>query len=279
MNSNASKKEKVNGVIKALIAFVVGLVILKGMEAITPRFISDSVIYQIVDELVFASVITVFVIIYRRSYIWKPDLSGIKGVILPGLVFLIPAIFSLIGYWKTIEITDKTYDIVLAIIFFLLIGVAEESLFRGILQNAFHDYFGEDTRAHVIMAIVLASLIFGAMHLTNAFSPDIPFSAALSQAVGAAGLGLVLGTIYFRAHKCIWVNVILHAINDGVAFVVGGMLTGKSAFKLIGGTGVAGQDRGIPAMLGGLVLYLLVFLVIARKKKIVPLLNSGANEP
>ena len=274
MGESSSKKEAVNGLIKALIAFVVGIIVNKTMESITPRFISDNIIYQLINEAVFATVVILFLIIYRKTWVMSPNFAHIRKGIWPGVAFLATPFIAVLTRVAFIKISVKSYDIILAVIFFFLIGFAEEFLFRGIMQNAFHDYFGEDTRGHIIKAIVAASVIFGSTHVLNAMSPDISFGAAAIQAASAIMSGLIFGAIYYRTHKCIWFNVLLHGMYDGLLLIAGGIFAGKSATKLIGS---ADDSTGLGwiGILWNTIIPFVMFLVIARKKKIE--VNDTAN--
>ncbi|MBO4265244.1 MAG: CPBP family intramembrane metalloprotease, partial [Clostridia bacterium] len=49
----------------------------------------------------------------------------------------------------------------------ILVGFCEETLFRGIIQREFHDYFGEDSFKHVFLAILCAGIVFGLAHMIN----------------------------------------------------------------------------------------------------------------
>lgn len=269
MENSNSKKEAVNGIIKALIAFVVGMIVNKTMESVTPRFISDYIIYQFINEAVFAAVVIFFLIIYRKTSVMRGNFTGISKGVWPAVALLATPVIAILTRLGSVKISVRTYDVILAVIFFFLIGVAEEFLFRGIIQNAFHDYFGEDTRGHIIKAIVVASVIFGSTHMLNAISPDIPFSAAAVQAASAIMSGLIFGTIYYRTHKCIWFNALLHGLYDGILLIAGGIFAGESATKLIGrGASDASTGMGWVGIAWEMLVPLVIFLVISRKKKI-----------
>ena len=119
-----------------------------------------------------------------------------------------------------------------------------------------------------------ASVIFGSTHVLNAMSPDISFGAAAIQAASAIMSGLIFGAIYYRTHKCIWFNVLLHGMYDGLLLIAGGIFAGKSATKLIGS---ADDSTGLGwiGILWNTIIPFVMFLVIARKKKIE--VNDTAN--
>lgn len=77
-------------------------------------------------------------------------------------------------------------------------AVAEELLFRGLLQPALVKRVGP------ALGVALASLIFGAIHV------DPP------QATGAALIGLVLGYVSYRSGS-LWPAMAAHAANNGLS--------------------------------------------------------------
>jgi membrane protease YdiL (CAAX protease family) len=86
----------------------------------------------------------------------------------------------------------------------LLIGVApfaEELFFRGFLYQAFRNSFG------VLPGAILSALIFGAIHLE------------FFKLVQLAILGVVLALL-FEKTKSLWPPIMLHAVNNALAFAV-----------------------------------------------------------
>ena len=76
-------------------------------------------------------------------------------------------------------------------------GICEELLFRGIILNTLRDFLGRDTFSGTVLALVISSIVFGALHLTNIFSGVSVFAAVL-QAITAFALGIYYGAIYCR---------------------------------------------------------------------------------
>lgn len=88
--------------------------------------------------------------------------------------------------------------------FFLFVGVPEELLFRGLVQNFLRRATGRKT-----LSLVLASVIFGATHLNNPPGPDWRYFVLASVA------GLFYGTLYYRT-KSLAVPALVHAMVDSV---------------------------------------------------------------
>lgn len=113
-----------------------------------------------------------------------------------------------------------------------MIGIYEEVLFRGIFQNAFHEFFGEDNKKNVIKAIVVASTIFGLCHFFNLISGGSILSVTI-QALSAIAAGIIFGAVYCNSGKNIWPCVLIHGFVDGCSFLHSGILSGKTVIDAI----------------------------------------------
>lgn len=166
-------------------------------------------------------------------------------------------------------------DIVLFCLTMLLVGFHEETLFRGLIQNAFHEFFDEDTVGHVLLAAVYSGILFGAFHLTNATRPGVSFSDAVIQALGACGAGIFYCAIYFRTGKNLWYNMLVHALHDAGIFLSQGGLNGMDSSAVI--SGASRGNSTLTAILQGAV-YAAIGLFLLRKKKVEPLLKKTETE-
>ncbi len=90
------------------------------------------------------------------------------------------------------------------LVILLFIGIPEELLFRGLLQNFLEQWWGKGARA-----LVAASLLFGAAHLDNDAPPN--FSYALLASIAGIFYGLT-----FRRAGNLFAPAILHALVDAV---------------------------------------------------------------
>lgn len=138
----------------------------------------------------------------------------------------------------------------------ILVGVAEELVFRGIIAQTLLEHFGT-SRAGVWKACLLSGVLFGAAHLTNILG-SAPFGV-LMQCVFAASLGTLFAAVYFRTGN-LWVTVFLHGAMDISSMLIGG---------LYGTTTVAEAVSGYDAsMLLSVLLYLIPTVFLLRKKKL-----------
>lgn len=123
-------------------------------------------------------------------------------------------------------------------------AVMEELYFRGALQKTIKDWFG-----NAIPAIILTAIIFSAFHFS--------FFGFLSR----MALGVMLGFIY-EYTKTIWLPILLHFINNGVA-IVGLYLVRNDVQK----TNQL-MDEGMPIYWGAAALVVIIFLLLQLKKDI-----------
>ena len=138
----------------------------------------------------------------------------------------------------------------------ILVGVAEELVFRGIIAQTLLEHFGT-SRAGVWKACLLSGVLFGAAHLTNILS-SAPFGV-LMQCVFAASLGTLFAAIYFRTGN-LWVTVFLHGAMDIASMLVGGLYGTEDVAESI-----SGYDA---SMMLSILIYLIPTLFLLRKKKI-----------
>ena len=149
-----------------------------------------------------------------------------------------------------------------AILAFLLcmaaVGVCEELTFRGLITGMLYDKYGQSP-AGVWLSVVVSSLLFGAMHLTNAIGGEMALSGVLLQAVGATAMGMCLAAIYLRGRN-LWAVAAIHGFMDLCALVSSGIFRAESMADIIGGY--------TPLSLIGYGFYLICALVLLRPSKL-----------
>ena len=206
--------------------------------------------------------------IYRRF-----DLGLLKKGWPAGILELLVVLMSVFNVLTNKRaITARPIDIVLLVLEMICVGIHEETLFRGMLQNAFHELFGEDSVGHVMLAAVCAGVFFGLIHLTNALQPDISLSDAAIQAISACGSGIFYGAVYFRTGKNLWYNVLIHGLHDIFVFLVQGALSGAGSADVITS---ASQSIDVPVLILQALGYAAIGLFLLRKKKVAPLLKQA----
>ena len=156
-------------------------------------------------------------------------------------------------------VTLSAFSIVLFLIDMVFIGIMEEILFRGILQESLHDFFGCDSYKNVLKAVISSSIIFGLAHYMNMFA-GVSFKAASIQVLSVILLGTLFGAIYYRAGRNIWVTIILHSLLDLGSFLSSGVLNGVSEAASINDYSFA-KFMFFP-------IYVIVIVWVLRKEKV-----------
>jgi len=91
------------------------------------------------------------------------------------------------------------------VIGYALTGFAEEAFARGILLRALQS-------RTVLSAVLVSSLLFGVMHLTNVMFRSSP-ALVVAQAIGAACFGVGYAALRLRTNT-IWPLLVLHMLTD-----------------------------------------------------------------
>lgn len=95
-----------------------------------------------------------------------------------------------------------------------MVGFSEETMFRGILFQAFRKAMP------IRAALGLSTILFGALHVLNGFITG-DFAAASTQAVAAAMSGLMYMALLIRTGS-IWPSIIAHGLWDFTLFLTTG---------------------------------------------------------
>ena len=220
----------------------------------------DTYLYSTLQELVGALVAVLFLVRTDRAGLLRRRGSGFFNGLLVGMY---PPLFF-IGYTTVGTLAFGRPDtpllplprILTFMLNMILVGVAEELVFRGIIAQTLLERYGT-ARAGVWKACLVSGVLFGAAHLSNLLGSEA--FGVLMQCVFAASLGVMLAAIYFRTGN-VWVTVFLHSAMDIAAMLIGG---------LYGTTTVAEAVSGYDAsMLLSVLLYLIPTAFLLRRKKL-----------
>lgn len=111
--------------------------------------------------------------------------------------------------------------LLLFVLSMLMIGVAEEITFRGVIATLLFRQYGK-TASGVWFCVIASGILFGCPHLINAIGGGSAFTGVLVQAVSAVGSGMVFTAMYYRT-RTIWVPILLHAWIDFAGLIVSGL--------------------------------------------------------
>lgn len=95
--------------------------------------------------------------------------------------------------------------------FFLMVGCAEEGLFRYLLYDKIlKGYFN----LHRAVALAISAILFGAAHLSN--PAGVPWT--IPQATGAAFAGVLFGYVYEK--RGLHMAILVHGLYDALITLV-----------------------------------------------------------
>jgi len=126
----------------------------------------------------------------------------------------------------------------------LLVGLAEEYIFRGLLVSLFLKVLHNN----VFGAVIGSSIMFGMIHFMNLRS--LPIGYVSSQVIFAAAIGILFGTIYVKTRN-LSIVILLHALRDMFPMFSNKMMAqaAKTEFSMVS--------------LYAMVVFLLITLLIA----------------
>lgn len=123
-----------------------------------------------------------------------------------GVALLVLAFIIISSLINSSVATATPSQIIAGICFTLFIGLDEELFSRGLIFGIFEN-FGTG------IAVMISSLHFGLLHLTNIFWAGQSFSYTASQVLYAAAFGfLSAGLLIFSGS--IWIPILLHTFAD-----------------------------------------------------------------
>lgn len=207
---------------KKIIPFTIKMIFLFCLVLLITEFASV-IIYNIVNvskygmmmwfESIMALVMLVIMLLSGNRYVFTEDREKFWKSIKKGAPVLAISFIALLFAIITL-ISQKQFSFNNFLSLALLcagIGIFEEFLCRGWLQNEFIERFGNN-RKGIIKSLIISALFFGLMHITNVFAGQSLFDSIL-QAIQTIGFGLLMGAIYYRT-KNIWACVFLHGFYD-----------------------------------------------------------------
>ena len=223
---------------------------------------------EFIAESIFALLILVMVISFKNTYIFTEKKEPFLKSVYLGLPMLIFSGISLLTVVTTkMEVNSSFINLIL---FCISVGIAEEFMCRGWIQNEFIERFSKNYK-EVFVSILLSAFIFGAMHITNIFNGQTVFET-LMQVVQATSLGFLLGSIYYRS-KNIWAVIFLHAFYD-FSF----MLPEVNSLKDCTGNAVLSTSAQLETIYASILISIIFFvsgLIVLRKNKVMNLINKN----
>lgn len=208
------KKEKRN----IYLYFIAMLVIFVAVELLC-QILPNLLLYNIKSnkygselllEMLFAFVVLIIMLFFKNSYVFTEKKMKFVDSVLLGLPMLIVIFINLYVSFTSLE-TINYPNLINLLLLCVFIGIGEEFLCRGFLQNEFIERFG-DSKKHILLSILFSSLIFGLMHISNVLTGQSLFETIM-QVLQATSIGILFGSIYYKS-KNIWSVIFLHGIYD-----------------------------------------------------------------
>ena len=208
------KKEKRN-IYLYFIAMLVIFVAVELLCQILPNLLlhnieSNKYGSELLLEMLFAFVVLIIMLFFKNSYVFTEKKMKFVDSVLLGLPMLIVILINLYFNYSSLE-TINYPNLINLLLYCTFIGIGEEFLCRGFLQNEFIERFG-DSKKHILLSILFSSLIFGLMHISNVLTGQSLFETIM-QVLQATSIGILFGSIYYKS-KNIWSVIFLHGLYD-----------------------------------------------------------------
>lgn len=198
------------------------------LRYLTPIDFTTNFGFMLVEFTVF--LVALFLIhITSQKPVLKQGFTGFfkslwSGMVFFGIVALGCLVFTTEGITNNAEYKSLP-EILFFILFVLLIGLAEEFIFRGIITDSILQRFDHST-AGIVFTVISSSILFGLFHFFNFFSGQA-LEETFVQMIATSMTGCLLGAIYVR-HKNIYAVAFLHALLDFTTMFERGFLEGNS---------------------------------------------------
>ena len=201
-----------------------------------------------------------------NMHIFTRRRQSLPGALLPGLYLIIMSLLSIVNGLMNAEGFQSRSTILFSITYFILVGITEELVYRGVTADIFLKTFlfrfnpsGDMTcnragRKAIWEAVICSGLIFSIAHISNISHADV--SGVLVQILGAFLMGMVLVAVYYRTAN-IYAVIIMHAINDiAAAMPVTILQSNQTISDVISGYGMKDVLLLIP--------YIVVLMIVLR---------------
>ena len=218
----------------ALLFLAVNYLLSKPLERIADTVAQHLYLFQLIMELVVFAIFLGLAVLMGMQFIFRRSRKPLGERILPCAAILVLYTLALLG-GITLCLEDPLQPplkILSFVLCMLSVGLTEELIFRGLITRILYAKYGKNP-VGVWLSVLLSSLLFGLIHLSNAIG-GVELGSVLIQVVGASALGICLSAIYLRTGS-FWTVVLLHAYMDFCGLVSSGVFVSDSLADLLGG--------------------------------------------
>lgn len=255
---------KKNLFLKNVLFTFIAFAIYKLIGTLAISHVKNAVVNVFLSEVTILTCALCLALATQKLNTLKLSTKGVGTGIVVGIYMALTDLFVLaVWIYRYVigeqAVTISLWEKILFVLAMIMVGVAEEVMFRGVLLNCCLDFFGENSVSSIRIAIVASSCIFGLFHIFNILV-GASLSGSIIQAINAIVIGMILGTVYVRSDKNIWSCIILHGFHDFCAFIQSGVLMGSGAKEAV--------SNYNSSMLFSISTMLLISIFLMRKKKL-----------
>ena len=207
---------KLIGIIAIIMLFIIGLFTIYG--SLFASMLYNALMYGKYNTMFISEIaIVIFaIIIISIRKLW-PELRKKKESFLKGIkrgmpILVIAGIMFIFNIGNIIVDGNLDFANFLSLILVSLsIGIAEEFLFRGWLQNEIMRKYNNSLK-EAIITIIVSGVLFGLFHMINVLSGQ-DILTTITQVIQTSAIGILFCSIYY-ASRNIWSLVFLHSFYD-----------------------------------------------------------------
>lgn len=244
-------------IVSSLLITLLFFLLLNG-TALVFNLLPNSLFWGYAQELFVALYSVGLVLLLGFKSAFKP--KGFFKALLSSSVVIAVMLFSLWSFFDKATSNPaaewaSTGMIIFGLVQAVGIGIREECFFRGAIQSIIAKKYVRSVKG-VWLAALIASSIFGIVHLFNLFSGFNPL-VVFMQAISATSTGLFFAAVYLRS-RSLWVPILVHALIDTVALSGSIFLTQTRAETV--------NELSLGA-LAGMAIYILPTIFLLRPSK------------
>lgn len=207
---------KLIGIIAIIMLFIIGLFTIYG--SLFASMLYNALMYGKYSTMFISEIVIVIfaIIIISIRKLW-PELRKKKESFLKGIkrgmpILVIAGIMFIFNMGSIIVDGNLDFANFLSLILVSLsIGIAEEFLFRGWLQNEIMRKYNNSLK-EAIITIIVSGVLFGLFHMINVLSGQ-DILTTITQVIQTSAIGILFCSIY-HASRNIWSLVFLHSFYD-----------------------------------------------------------------
>lgn len=156
--------------------------------------------------------------IIKKTYLFSFKVQNMKMTLTKGWYLIVAGIIFALLNLLNLNVQNGTtvYAVVMFLVSTMLTALFEEIVFRGIIQNLLIEYYKKNGESY-FKGIVVASVIFGLVHLLNLIGAPHYVVGTITQVIYTFCMGMILGVVYKLANS-IWPVVILHFVFNTLGY-------------------------------------------------------------